>query len=50
MYERQLDRTGIDLIISKIETETQLRNLLDLNIDYGQGFLFGEPRANWPIS
>ena len=48
--KRQLDRTGIDLIISKIETETQLRNLLDLNIDYGQGFLFGEPRANWPIS
>lgn len=46
----QLDRTGVDLIVSKIETEEQLRELLDLNIDYGQGFLFGEPRANWPLA
>jgi cyclic-di-GMP phosphodiesterase TipF (flagellum assembly factor) len=52
LYEikRQLDQTGIDLIVSKIETETQLRELLDLNIDYGQGYLFGEPRANWPVT
>ncbi len=48
--KKQLDQNGIDLIISKIETETQLRELLDLNIDYGQGYLFGEPRANWPVT
>lgn len=47
--KQQLDRTGIDLVVSKIETEDQLRELLDLNIDYGQGYLFGEPRANWPL-
>ena len=46
----QLDRNSIDLIASKIETESQLRELLDLNIDFGQGYLFGEPRANWPLS
>lgn len=45
-----LDRNGIDLIGSKIENENQLRELLDLNIDFGQGFLFGEPRANWPLN
>ncbi len=44
-----LDRNGIDLIGSKIESEQQLRELLDLSIDFGQGYLFGEPRANWPL-
>jgi cyclic-di-GMP phosphodiesterase TipF (flagellum assembly factor) len=39
----ELDRQGIDLIIEKIETEGQIRELLDLEIDYGQGFLFGRP-------
>lgn len=48
--KNQLDRSSIDLIASKIETEGQLRELLDLNIDFGQGYLFGEPRANWPLS
>lgn len=47
--KQQLDRSGVDLIVSKIESEEQLRELLDLNIDYGQGYLFGEPRANWPL-
>ncbi len=47
--KQQMDRTGVDLVVSKIETEDQLRELLDLNIDYGQGYLFGEPRANWPL-
>ncbi|HRJ11763.1 MAG TPA: EAL domain-containing protein [Alphaproteobacteria bacterium] len=46
----QMDRTNVDLVVSKIETEDQLRELLDLNIDYGQGYLFGEPRANWPLT
>ncbi len=42
--KRALDRAGIDLIVEKIETEKQLIELLDFNIDYGEGFLFGEPR------
>jgi len=48
--KNQLDRNGIDLIVSKIESEAQLRELLDLNIDFGQGYLFGEPGANWTLS
>ena len=44
--KRELDRHGVDLIIEKIETEQQLVELLDFNIDYGQGYLFGEPRLS----
>jgi cyclic-di-GMP phosphodiesterase TipF (flagellum assembly factor) len=39
----QLDSAGIDLIIEKVETENTLRELLDFNIDYGQGWHFGKP-------
>jgi cyclic-di-GMP phosphodiesterase TipF (flagellum assembly factor) len=39
----QLDAAGIDLIVERIEDESELRELLDFNIDYGQGFLFGKP-------
>ncbi len=42
--KRLLDRNAIDLIAEKIETDKQLLELLDLYIDFGQGFLFGEPR------
>ncbi len=49
-FKDTMDRNGIDMICSKIESEQQLRELLDLNIDFGQGYLFGEPRANWPLS
>jgi len=38
-----MDGNGIDLIVEKIETEDQVVNLLDLDIDYGQGYLFGKP-------
>lgn len=38
-----LDREGIDVIVEKVENERQLVELLDLDIDYGQGFLFGHP-------
>ncbi|MDQ2105459.1 EAL domain-containing protein [Azospirillum isscasi] len=41
---RRLDGTGIDLIAEKIETEAQLDALLRTGIDFGQGYLFGEPR------
>jgi cyclic-di-GMP phosphodiesterase, flagellum assembly factor TipF len=43
-FKRALDRNGIDLIVERIETEPMVLELLDLPIDYGQGFLFGEPR------
>ena len=41
-----LDEAGIDLIVDGIETEQELIDLLDFNIDLGQGYLFGEPRMS----
>lgn len=41
---RRLDGTGIDLIAERIETEAQLDAILSRGIDFGQGYLFGEPR------
>lgn len=41
-----LDRHDITLIATKIEDERTVVDVLDLNIDYGQGFLFGEPRPS----
>ena len=42
-FKKQLDAAGIDLIVEKIEKEGTLRELLDYNIDFGQGWLFGKP-------
>lgn len=44
--KRRLDAAGVDLIVEKIETEQMLVELLDFNIDFGQGYLFGEPRLS----
>lgn len=41
-----LDDAGVDLIIEGIETEQALIELLDYNIDLGQGYFFGEPRVS----
>ncbi|HUO21193.1 MAG TPA: EAL domain-containing protein [Caulobacteraceae bacterium] len=38
-------RFGVELIAEKIETERQVVDVLDLDLAYGQGHLFGEPRA-----
>ena len=38
-------RYGADIIAEKIETERQVIDVLELDINYGQGHLFGEPRA-----
>jgi cyclic-di-GMP phosphodiesterase, flagellum assembly factor TipF len=38
-------RYGVELIAEKVETERQVVDVLELNIAYGQGNLFGEPRA-----
>lgn len=43
-YKKALERQGIDLVVEKIETEKQLLEVLDFHVDYGQGYLFGEPR------
>lgn len=42
--KRALDRGAIDLIVSGIDTDPMLLDLLDYAIDFGQGALFGEPR------
>jgi cyclic-di-GMP phosphodiesterase TipF (flagellum assembly factor) len=39
-----LARNGLNLIVERIEDERTVVQLLDLNVDYGQGFLFGEPK------
>ena len=44
--KKWLDRDGLDLIVEKIEDEKQLVELLDYGIDFGQGYLFGEPRLS----
>ena len=41
--KRKLEANGIGVIIEKVENEKQLRELLDYDIHYGQGYLFGRP-------
>lgn len=38
-------RYGVELIAEKVESERQVVDILDLDIQLGQGHLFGEPRA-----
>ena len=38
-------RYGLEVIAEKVETERQVVDVLDLEIGFGQGHLFGEPRA-----
>ncbi len=45
LQEDLLD-SRVTMIVEKIETEPQLVELLDHNIRYGQGYLFGEPRES----
>lgn len=44
-FKRALERQGIDLVVEKIEQEDVLRDILDFHVDYGQGYLFGEPKS-----
>jgi EAL domain-containing protein (putative c-di-GMP-specific phosphodiesterase class I) len=37
------DQTGAELIAEGIETDRQRQTLLDLRVDYGQGYLLGRP-------
>lgn len=41
-----MSRFDIELIAAKIENEPSVLNVLDNNIDYGQGYLFGEPKPS----
>jgi cyclic-di-GMP phosphodiesterase TipF (flagellum assembly factor) len=43
-FRLTLDRAGVDLIVEKIESETMLIETLEFKPDFGQGYLFGEPR------
>jgi cyclic-di-GMP phosphodiesterase TipF (flagellum assembly factor) len=38
-------RHGLEVIVEKIESERQVVDVLELNVAFGQGNLFGEPRA-----
>ena len=38
-------RYGVEIIAEKIEEERQVIGVLELDVRYGQGHLFGEPRA-----
>lgn len=44
--KRIFDRHGMDMIVEKIESESELLELLDLRVDFGQGYLFGAPRLS----
>lgn len=43
-FKRMLDSFAIDLVADHIESDPMLLELLDMHIDFGQGYLFGEPR------
>ncbi|HYE43631.1 MAG TPA: EAL domain-containing protein [Caulobacteraceae bacterium] len=38
-------RYGVEVVAEKVEAERQVVDILELDIAYGQGHLFGEPRA-----
>ena len=44
-YAGLVRRHGVDLVVEKVESERQAIDILELEVGYGQGHLFGEPRA-----
>lgn len=40
--------TGVKVIAEGIETKAELKTLLEMNIDYGQGFIFAYPSEPFP--
>jgi cyclic-di-GMP phosphodiesterase TipF (flagellum assembly factor) len=46
VLKRALDPGAIDLIVSGIDTDAMLLDLLDYAIDFGQGALFGPPHPD----
>ncbi len=47
---QSLRRREIDVIVEKVEDEERLIGVLDYEIDFGQGYLFGEPRLAKPAA
>ncbi len=43
--KKLLERHGLNLIVERVEDERTVVQLLDFGVDFGQGYLFGEPRA-----
>ena len=43
-YAAVARRHGVELIAEKVESERQVVDILDLDLGFGQGHLFGEPR------
>ena len=43
-FKDMLSRNGINLIAERVEDEKTVVQLLEYNLDFGQGYLFGEPR------
>ncbi len=43
-FKEALRRNEIDLVADRIEDEREVVEFLDFELDFGQGFLFGEPR------
>ena len=43
-FKDLLARNGVNLIVERIEDEKTVVQLLEFNVDFGQGYLFGEPR------
>ncbi len=44
-FKNLLARHGLNLIAERVENEKAVVQLLDYSVDFGQGYLFGEPRA-----
>jgi cyclic-di-GMP phosphodiesterase, flagellum assembly factor TipF len=44
-FKNLLSRHGLNLIAERVEDEKTVVQLLDYNVDFAQGYLFGEPRA-----
>ena len=44
-YAPLLRRYGVEVIAEKVESERQVVDVLELDVNFGQGHLFGEPRA-----
>jgi cyclic-di-GMP phosphodiesterase, flagellum assembly factor TipF len=43
-FQALLFRNGIDLIVERVESEKTVVQLLEYNVEMGQGYLFGEPK------
>jgi cyclic-di-GMP phosphodiesterase, flagellum assembly factor TipF len=44
-YAPLMRRYGVEIIAEKVENERQVIDVLELDVNFGQGHLFGEPRA-----